>query len=358
MFTVRSFHLRVRSGYQSAVGVLTLVAVPVVVAQNPCVHFDVPEVVSCRVRIDDAFQADNAGEMLVEATFDVSSLVRVGRESDLSQYLYVVESPDRSLRVADYSPKTKMISPVSGNVGVQRHSEASSNLGISGSLSPDARASVQASASKDNSNGAKFNYELLPPKQLLFASGTVARGTAVYYKLRSSQQTSMDGVKQFGVVFRVPSCWRGDYVRLRCAAYQRSGSGKQQPICGSSEFLVGLYLVGDDVAKATVIELTKSDLELRGLAQQSRDLIDRQRFPSMTDKLGSLFNVSEPKIPEDWFRRVIRSDAGRMQSFERHLPDELRESVRRYRKARVRVRTLSKPVDVDDSVDDLTALAS
>lgn len=309
-------------------------------AQRPCVHFDVPELVAVRISEDEALQRDYPDDLLVSATFDVSSLIRVGRESDLSQYLYVIESPNRTLSVADYSPKTELVTSLAGNVGVQKHSESSANLGINGSLPQPNVVAANGSASLGKSKGTKFSYELLPPKRTLSASGTISRGTAVYYKLRASQQTSMDGVKRFVVVFRAPSHWRGDYVRLRCAAYQRGGDGKEQPICGSSDFLVGLYRVGDETARARVHALTRADRRLRELARNSHETIDRQRYPSMTDKLGSIFNVSRPRIPRDWFSRSIRND--RPEGFERHLPGELRDALRDYRKARQSVRELTE----------------
>jgi hypothetical protein len=305
---------------------------------TPCVHFDVTDVVTCRPVLDEQFQADHPGEMLIEATFEVSSLVRLGSEGKLSQFLYVIESPQRSLVVHDYAPKTQFVTEVAGNVGIRKNTEKSSNLGINASFNTDLLASASANASNGQKRSTNLSYELLPPKQLLAASGTIARRTAVYFKLKPSAQTSMDGARRLTVVFRADDNWRGDYVRLRCAAYDRSTSGK--PICGSSDFLVGLHMLGDEAARQTVASLSQADRRLRRLALDKRGEVQRQRFPSTTDKLGAFFNVSRPKIPDDWLRQAMQGDAS--SGFERYLPSSVREAVREFRQSRNRVLELNR----------------
>ena len=320
-----------------ALAVLT-VAASTAQAVTPCVHFDVTDVVTCRPVTQEQFQGDHPGEMLIEATFEVSSLVRLGSEGNLSQFLYVIESPQRTLLVHDYAPKTQLVTEVAGNVGIQKNTEKSSNLGINASFNTDLLASASANASTGQKRSTNLKYELLPPKQLLAASGTIARRTAVYFKLKPSAQTSMDGARKFSVIFRVDDNWRGDYVRVRCAAYDRSMSDK--PICGSSDFLVGLHLVGDETARQTVAALSRADRRLRQLAQDKRNEVQRQRFPSTTDKLGALFNVSRPKIPDDWLRRAMRVRSS--SSFERYLPSSIQEAVQQFRQARGRVIELNR----------------
>ncbi len=307
-------------------------------ASTPCVHFDVTDVVTCRPIMDAQFRSDHPGEMLIEATFEVSSLVRLGSEGNLSQLLYVIESPQRSLVVHDYAPKTQLVTEVAGNVGIQKSTEKSSNVGLNASFRTELLASASANAGTGQKRLTNLKYELLPPKQLLAASGTISRRTAVYFKLKPSAQTSMDGAKRFSVVFRVEDDWRGDYVRLRCAAYDRSTTDK--PICGSSDFLVGLYLLGDDGARQTVASLSRADRRLRKLALDKRNEVQRQRYPSATDKLGAFFNVSRPKIPNDWLRRAMRDESS--SSFERYLPRSVREAVEQFRQSRDRVIELNR----------------
>jgi hypothetical protein len=287
--------------------------------------------------LDERFEQEHPGEMLIEATFDVSSLVRLGSEGNLRQFLYVIESPQRTLVVHDYAPKTQLVTEMAGNVGVQKSAEKSSNLGINASFNSDLIVSANANASTGQKRSTSLRYELLPPKQLLAASGTIARRTAVYFKLKPSAQTSLDGARRFVVVFRVDDDWRGDYVRLRCAAYDRSRSDK--PICGSSDFLVGLHLLGDETARETVASLSQADRHLRQLAVDKQAEVQRQRYPSATDKLGALFNVSRPKIPDDWLHRAVRGESS--SSFERYLPSTVREAVQQFRQARNRVMELN-----------------
>ena len=60
----------------------------------------------------------------------------------------------------------------------------------------------------------------------------------------------------------------------------------------------------------------------------------------MTDKIGAFLNVSRPRIPRDWFSRVIRAE--RPASFEQYLPSELQDAIRTYRDARESVRRMGE----------------
>ena len=75
-------------------------------AAPPEVHFDVAPLSACRDVTSAEFAVANPGERLIEATVEVSSLLVTGRESDLDEYLIRCSSPNYTLRVEDYSPKT------------------------------------------------------------------------------------------------------------------------------------------------------------------------------------------------------------------------------------------------------------
>src|SRR6185369_7170293 len=76
-------------------------------AEQPRVSFDMPYAVACRDVTPSDYSASNPGHKLMEAKLEISSLLTAGQEKDLTEYLIRVESPQRTLTIADYLPKTK-----------------------------------------------------------------------------------------------------------------------------------------------------------------------------------------------------------------------------------------------------------
>jgi hypothetical protein len=309
----------------------------------------VAETVACQpVEVETEGGLSPSGEKLITAKFEVSSLIRLGREDDLLQFLYVIESPQRTAQVVDYAPRTQLATSVAGKVDVQRQIEQSNSLGLNATAQVSPMLSGSTSGSTGSKTSASTHYEVLPPLKLLAASGTVARGNAVYFKLKPSTQTSLDGARLFTVVFRVSRDWRADYVRLRCVAYGRttgrSFTGSGEPICGSGEFLVGIYRQADPQAQAAAQQLAHAERTLKSLARTRRKSIERQRYDSVTDRMAVRLNLSEPRIPDEWLQHVLRGASTRRKYyFQRHLPDDVRKAVQNFTDARWRLYQLSRP---------------
>ena len=137
-------------------------------AGNSCVQFDVAETVSCRpLELPEQPVAVSGGEMLVEATFEVSSLIHLASEDRLLQLLYVLESPQRTAQVVDYAPKTQMASPVAGHLNVESQTDQSSSWAIDAGTHGVPWLSATASGAASSTSSSTARYELLPPLQLL-----------------------------------------------------------------------------------------------------------------------------------------------------------------------------------------------
>ncbi|HPM83158.1 MAG TPA: hypothetical protein PLF81_20795, partial [Candidatus Anammoximicrobium sp.] len=87
------------------------------------VSFDVMPTVGCRDVTTAEFAEANPDERLIEAHVEVSSLIRQGNEGDLLQYFYRFDSPRRTMRIVDYTPKTTLASDVAGNVTIEKKKE-------------------------------------------------------------------------------------------------------------------------------------------------------------------------------------------------------------------------------------------
>src|SRR3954469_4662304 len=92
-------------------------------AELPRVVFDMPYAVSCREVTPPEFAAANPGDKLIEVKLGISSLLQGGKEQDLAQYFIRVESPQRTMQVVDFLPKTAHESLHGSNTSVQKTSE-------------------------------------------------------------------------------------------------------------------------------------------------------------------------------------------------------------------------------------------
>jgi hypothetical protein len=243
-----------RASQRALFGAAVLACAAAVEAGPPRVHFDVSYSVDCRDVTPEAFAVENPQSKIIEARFQVSSLIERGNERDVEELMYVVWSPEKRLRVVDFEPKTQMGSEVTDAVQVVESGEKASSFdgGVNVQFEPWAGVHVapSAGASKASKKKSEQKYSQRPPKQLLVASGTTRRQFGVFFKMKPSTQDSLQGQKQFVCLFVVPQSWRGDYVYVDCIAKARDRSPWSSPqYCGTRRVLVGLYLQGDAEAK-------------------------------------------------------------------------------------------------------------
>jgi hypothetical protein len=304
-------------------------------AALPQVRFDVSCTVACYDVTPPEFAVMNPHERLVEARFQVSSLVHEGSEDDLIQYFYSIECPERCAQIVDYQPQTTLATDYASNIGVEKKHENSKTLGAGLTGAFDSFVKASGSAEMGVKDCSTMKYELLPTLELLAASGTIHRGYGVYFKLKPSPRTVLEGAKEFVLVLRVPRDWRGDYVYLRCEAsgYRR---GVVRPLdeqtrCGYRAFALALYAAGDEAAKHVAAGFVRAETELRRAAASNHSNIRKRSFPTVIHQFGALISVVDPKIPDSWLDRLLHSPAGTpIGGFENRLPPEVRAAAKQY----------------------------
>lgn len=320
--------------------------------------FDLPPHLACRVvssapGIDEADVA--ADQMLVEARINVSTLLTTGHERRVQQILLVVENPQRDLMVFDYAPHTQLTSRFASNITRNRSRSEQQSAGVNASVIPADAASLQANASQGGSTSESIGFETLPPKNLLTASGTMSRGSAVYFKFNATSQTTLEGRRPLTVTYRVPRSWRAGYVYVRCAAYSVTPDKGTRTLCGSGDFLVTLYVEGDLEARKQAIEMSQAELQLRRMAP----LVERvtsEASPSLTTRLTSVFKPREkPKtsVPESWLNTVLTSAVDDTTfSFSHELPPRVQSALTHFTAARVELASLNTDVFAMDTESD------
>lgn len=310
------------------------------------VQFDVLPLVGCRDVTPDEFAAVNPHERLFEARFQVSSLLPRGDDEELVQYLIRIESPHRGFVVDDYLPQTTLATDVVKHLSVERSRENSNSRGVNVSGHYDQWLKGSATAGTGKTIKSSVRYDLLPPLESIASSGTVSRGGGVYFKLRPSRRTSLEGAKEFVLVLRVPRDWRGDYVRVTCEAVGRKqtvlSTAASESVWGSADVLVALYAEGDREAQQQAASMVAAEQELRETVRRAQSEVRRLASPHMHLKLGRLPRFSEPKMSRDdvdrFLERPERDDLRRVHQL---MPVDVREVLAAYASAKFRLRKLN-----------------
>ncbi|MCH8042636.1 MAG: hypothetical protein IID44_02855 [Planctomycetes bacterium] len=309
-------------------------------AAAPKIEFDVPEAIACREVAGDEATADTPNDKLIEVRFQISSLLRSGREADVSHFLYRIEDARRTMQVVDYLPKTQLTSEIIGKVTVDAKQGGSSNIGGSLSARYDGIGAGSLNAGASKSSESHVRYELLPPKELLAASGTILRGYGVYFKLRPSKQTSLEGAKEFVCVLRVPAAWQAGTVTIRCEAFGTAKGGTS--VCGRAEFRVALFLPGDEKAKAAAVELVRAKGAYEEVLAAHRIHVKDGAYVGTAKGYRTVEQLSRAVLPDSLVRRYtqlrVPLDA---EDLDDRLPEDVHEAVKRLASARWRVKTLN-----------------
>src|SRR5262249_36178399 len=142
---------------------------------------------------------------VIEVVIPISARLRSGSERDLKQCVYTLIDPAEpaTLVVTDWLPRTELKSDYAKPI--QFSSERLGKIGIS--LAAHYVVSGTGDASGQLKSGVV--YEMLPPQETVLASGTVQYGHGVFFKLKPSTQTTLEGKKSFSAIFAVPRGWRG-----------------------------------------------------------------------------------------------------------------------------------------------------
>lgn len=308
-------------------------------SEMPRVRFDVGQLIECHDVTPDDFAESNPDERLVEAAIEVSTLIERGDDNDLLELLYRFESSGGSTRIVDYQPKTTLETQHAGNISIEEKTGSEQSIGATVPIPNKVAPKAGGSAGITKTKGTSTKTELLPPKQLLSASGTIRRGQGVYFKLKPSNRTTLEGSKRFVVVLRVPIEWRADLMHVQCRAmgHQRGVVRQfdEQVPCGAADFVVPLYARGDPTAKSAAEDYVRAEQQLRQIAYQQRAEIQRRSYGRGPNQYIALFSSSKPKIPKDWLVRLLLSPTtDRLSEFDKHLPSAVRECAVDFRETR------------------------
>lgn len=235
-------------------------------AKDTKVAFDIPNKVECRDVTPEKCAAVHPTMKVIEAKFRISASFVEGEEASTVDVVYMISSPEMRLKVLDFLPNTTLESTAEDHIEVTDSTESTD------ALTGDAKVAYSiltlgGSANSTNKKTESNKYKKIPPKHLVLASGTVNRGNGVFYKLRPSQEASLEGAKEFVMLCIVPKTWRGDWCTVVCSARAKKKStlSSTVAIAGIEQAHVGLYLEGDREASELSESLTEVQMAHGGV---------------------------------------------------------------------------------------------
>ena len=314
-------------------------------AGAPRLQFDVSTTVACRDVTSPEFAATNPAERLLEARFQISLLSQLGPDREAAELLIRIESPDTSVQVADYFPKTTLASDFAGPISVEQHEERAKSVDFK--LSGQSLAAHAGGSSSEHLKTTLHTQsQKLPPLELCAASGTVLRGHGVYFKLKPTSHTSLEGAHDYVLVLRVPASWRGDTLLVNCEAFglesSFASSSSTRHRWGARSFNVALYREGDSVAQARAAHLVRAERELRAAVANQRRQLEKRTRPNPLQEFEAMFKRNEPKLPENWLEQVLYTAADLSPSLQDSLPTDVRAAALNYRDAKRQIQHLGE----------------
>ena len=306
-----------------AIGILNSAAQ----ADQPRVNFDAVTLIDCRDVTPEDFALVHPDERLVEAIFCISTFTARENYENMDLVIQIV-SPTRSVQVVHFLPNTTTTSEYATNIAHDQGAENIAGIGLNAGGTAAEVVNLTSNLNFSNKKTSNVHYEKLPPTQILAASGTLQRGSGVYFKLKPSSQTTLEGSREYAVTLRVPTTWRSDILHLHCRArhFQKGGLFSDESIepAGSADYLVALYLDFHPQAKQIAAALVDAELQLRAVANRHRAEIQ----DATADEKFVFVTVSKAKIPSDWLSQILFDQTPKsVPTFVKQLPDEVRAAV-------------------------------
>jgi hypothetical protein len=176
--------------------------------------------------------------------------------------------------------------------------------------------------------------------ELLTAAGTLGRRTGVYFKLKRSPQTALEGDRTFSVILEVPESWRGDLVEVTTEAYSQDGSRTKR--IAHARYIMAIYVEGDAVAAQVSNGYVRMEQHLRRVASHHAHEIDRRSHPTPLHRIAGALEFLEPQIPSQWLSETIFGHQGMYPSGDyQRLPVDVRVAILDYLDQKQAMETLA-----------------
>lgn len=226
--------------------------------RTPEVAFDVPATLACRDVTTEEFALTNPGRRLIEVEAPVSLQLFHGEPGKVQDVVVEIDGLAAGLVVHDYAPRTELASELAEPIEVKTTTATDKSLAasIGAKLAADVAITPTVSGGQSKTETSTETRSQLPPMRAVVVSGTTGGRTGVYFKLRRSSQSTLEGERTFRVTFAAPEDWSGGAIDVCCVA---RGEKKwlfveQRRVWNQTNRPVELRLVSHTVAKPEVAD--------------------------------------------------------------------------------------------------------
>ncbi len=283
----------------------------------------------------------------VEVQLETSALFQAGSAANVSEVTVRVHSRHEDVVVADFSPRTEMQTDVFGPMQVAVDTSRMQEAGLQGLGGYPGVGSASGFAYHMDSGNQSIQFARKPAMELLTASGTLDRHRGVYFKMRQSSQMTLEGARQFRIVFEVPESWRADLLDVTIEAVGTENSkARRTTVLSSQPFVVAVYQNGDEVASRAAANYRKQQASLVNVARAHAWTIEHRSYPTPLHKLGAKLDIYEPEIPRGWYEALVyRPGVAYHISKLSPLPVDVRVAVMNFLDQKTRIESLSGTKD-------------
>jgi hypothetical protein len=219
-------------------------------AADTRVLFDIPDKIECHDVTPEKCAAAHPNLKVIEAKFRISASFVTGTDASVIDFLYMITSPERRMKIQDYLPNTTLESTAAEDT-IEIADTTESTQGATEEAKVAYKIlTLGATKSQTAKRTESGKYKQIVSKALVLASGTTNREHGVFFKLRPSKTGSLEGAKEFTFLAVVPKTWRGDWCTVVCAARAEKKSllSSTTALAGIDQAHVGLYMAGDHEA--------------------------------------------------------------------------------------------------------------
>jgi hypothetical protein len=299
-----------------------------------CISFDVAAKIAAQ-----QVNAETSHEKMIVLPIKLSVFVSPNEHAVLNSVVFVFDCPTAEFQVVDFLPKTTLDTSYAGNVAVNYAAVKQQQLAFDATGYYKALTGAYATGAYRNDSQMSANFAMLPPRELVLATGTVERGSGVYFKLQQTSQRTIEGEHCLFVIAKVPQHWRGDVARLRCYAYGKENSllssFEEERKLSQQDFLIALHAASDTAAEQSAQQFLQHEQQFRQLAAQERHAIERNTTPKMLRTVG----IQASTLPNSWISDWLYGPT-QMEKLQR-LPNTVKHAAVTYANSRSALHALN-----------------
>ncbi len=296
------------------------------------VAFDVNQMAPARESNAMGLMNQLPNSRMVDVQLDVSALFTPGDAAVITEYTVRIISRHEDVQVADYAPRTELQSDVFGPMQISQEGDRIREAAIRGVGGYPGVGSAQGYAYYHDNSHETIHYAKKPSLELVNAAGTLERRRGVYFKVRQSSQTTLEGARPFRIVFEVPNSWRADLLDVTIeAAGLESSHSKRPRVLSTQQFVVAVYQEYDENAANAATRYVRQQENLKLFAKTYAKTIEQRSYPTPIHKLGAKLDMYEPSIPQQWLESLVYQQGVSYNLTKlSHLPVDLRVAILNY----------------------------